>query len=97
MKELLERMNVVLSDWKAQFDVMAGVQMEFYLNSEDKLYLNELPVHVPEDLSLASAEFTAENVKFYFEGSQNVLVIGILWPEDEVPTVGTIRFGYEGV
>lgn len=97
MKELVEKMNDVLSAWKTSFDITTKVKMAFRLSEENKLYLNEHEIHIPNDLSLSlsSVDFNAENVKFYFEETKRVLAVGIKWPEDSVPEVDTIQFGFE--
>lgn len=97
MKDLIERMNSILSDWKTMFDVTSKMQLEFSLTDEGHLSLNEHEIHMPVDLVLDSVDFNAENIKFWFDGTHKVLVIGIKWPEDDVPEVNTIQFGYEGV
>ena len=97
MKDLVERMNDILNAWKSNFDVTSMVQLKFSLNEEDRLCLNEQVIHMPTDLNLASVEFNAERIVFYFAGTRKILVIGIKWPEDATPEVDTINFGYEGV
>lgn len=95
MKELLERMNAVLYDWKKNFDIGAKMEMEFRLNEDRKLCLNDYEIQFPDKLALSSVDFDAESVKFYFEDTTKVLAIGIGWPEDEAPFVDTVNFGDE--
>ncbi len=97
MKDLIDSMNKVVSDWKDKFDITSSVQMEFHLNEDDCLCLNEHVINMPVALKLLSAEFDASRVEFYFAGTQKVLFIGIKWPEDSVPEIDTVNFGYEGV
>lgn len=95
MKELIERMNEVLSAWKKTFGVTSQMELKFDVNADEVVCLNDHIIFMPDNLSLSSVDFNAESVKFYFEETRKVLAVGIVWIEDEGPKANTIRFGYE--
>lgn len=94
MKEMIEKMNKVLTDWKNQFDLTVAAELEFDTNETGTLCLNKVAIHLPKELQLASSAFDGENIKFYFTNTRKLLNIGMGWPEDGTPYVDTVRFGY---
>ncbi len=93
MNILIDQLNGMLNDWKAQFDVFSAVQLSFTEDMIGQLCFNNKPLCLIHDLVLESALFTAEQITFQFS-DQRQLQLLLSWPEEEPPYVASVFAGY---
>lgn len=91
MTTMTDRMNQILADWKAQFDVLSAVSFQFSIDEQDQLCFKKQPLHAAVNLVLTGADFDAESIQIDFEQGKSIL-ISIAWPEEEPPRVQSVSF-----
>lgn len=94
MNSLIASMNEVLQMWKALYDINSAVLLSFSEDSKGFICLNEKTLCINSDLVLLASHVDAEEITFYFDGDRSI-VIAIEWPEDTLPYIQSVFFGYE--
>lgn len=89
MHAIVNKMNLVTSAWREQYDILSAVPLVFSVNEQGLLYLNDVPLAITLDSDFVSAKYGVERIMFDFP-NYRTLFIFMVWPEDESPKVHSV-------
>ena len=93
MKDLLDQMNAILTDWSTLFDIMQELPLRLTVNDRGEPLLNETRLPWLSGLVLESTHFDPESICYFFSDGYFLKII-IHWPEEEPPVIGAVFLGY---